>query len=144
MSVPAPLTLRNPQAVAEAAIPVLPMQEFRDAVLHTIRGGARLSAFFGRLIDGKHVKVYALLPHDEAGECTAIAAVAQDSYPSLTPECPQAHWFERELAEQFAVKPEGHPWLKPLRHHRNYRGASDLWSGQELASAIPAGTPSSM
>lgn len=120
MSSPAPLTLKNPQAVDEAAIPVLPIPVFRDTVLHTVKGGGRLSAFFGQLISGKQVKVYALLAHDEVGECTAIATVAQNSYPSLTPECPQAHWFERELAEQFAVTPEGHPWLKPLRHPANY------------------------
>jgi Ni,Fe-hydrogenase III large subunit len=37
------------------------------------------------------------------------------SYPALTPECPQAHLFEREVWEQTGVKPEGHPWLKPVR-----------------------------
>jgi Ni,Fe-hydrogenase III large subunit/Ni,Fe-hydrogenase III component G len=141
MSSPAPLTLKNPQAVDEAAIPVLPIQEFRDTVLLAIRGGARLSAFFGRLINGKQVKVYALLAHDEVGECTVIGTVVQDSYPSLTPECPQAHWFERELAEQFAIRPEGHPWLKPLRHHSNYRGTPDLWPGQDATSPIPGSYP---
>ncbi|MBI3320534.1 MAG: NADH-quinone oxidoreductase subunit C [Candidatus Omnitrophica bacterium] len=141
MSPPAPLVLKNPQSVDEAAIPVLPIQAFRDTVLLTVSGGARLSAFFGRLVDGEQVKVYALLAHDETGECAAIATVMQDSYPSLAPECPQAHWFERELAEQFAVRPEGHPWFKPLRFHRNYRGAPDLWPGRDSASPIPGGYP---
>jgi Ni,Fe-hydrogenase III large subunit len=35
----------------------------------------------------------------------------------LTPECPEVHLFEREIAEQCAVIPEGHPWLKPVRRH---------------------------
>jgi len=120
MSVSAPLTLKNPQAVDEAAIPVLPIHEFHNMVLLMIRGGARLSAFFGRSLNGKQMKVYALLAQDEVGECPVIATVMQDSYPSLTPECPQAHWFERELAEQCAITPERHPWLKPLRDHRYY------------------------
>jgi Ni,Fe-hydrogenase III large subunit/Ni,Fe-hydrogenase III component G len=141
MNSPAPLVIRNPQAVDEAAIPVLPMQAFRDIVRLTINEGARLSAFFGQLIDGNQVKVYALLAHDEIGECTVVATVMPDSYPALTPECPQAHWFERELAEQFAIRPEGHPWLKPLRHHRNYRGTPDLWPGQDAASPIPGNYP---
>jgi Ni,Fe-hydrogenase III large subunit/Ni,Fe-hydrogenase III component G len=141
MNSPTLLTLRNPQAVDEATIPVIPIQEFRDTVLLTIRGGARLSALFGQLISGQQVKVYALLAYDETGECAAMATVMRDAYPSLTPECPQAHGFERELAEQFAVKPEGHPWLKPLRHHRNDRGMPDLWPGQDAASPIPGSYP---
>ena len=36
---------------------------------------------------------------------------------------PQAHWFEREIAEQWGVRPEGHPWLKPIRFHKSYRGS---------------------
>lgn len=38
-----------------------------------------------------------------------------DSYPSLTPEFPFFHCFEREIFEQFNLKPAGHPWLKPMR-----------------------------
>jgi hypothetical protein len=33
------------------------------------------------------------------------------SYPSLTPDHPCAHLFERELWEQTGVLPDGHPWL---------------------------------
>ncbi|MBI4597423.1 MAG: NADH-quinone oxidoreductase subunit C [Candidatus Omnitrophica bacterium] len=112
------MILKNPQAVDEAALPVLPIQEFRSTVLRAVLEGARLSAFFGRFINGK-VKLYALLAHDETGECTAIATIVQDAYPSLTPECPQAQGFEREVAEQFAIRAEGHPWLKPVRSHRS-------------------------
>jgi Ni,Fe-hydrogenase III large subunit len=35
--------------------------------------------------------------------------------------------FEREIAEQWGVKPEGHPWLKPVRFHDCYRPAHELW-----------------
>ena len=48
-----------------------------------------------------------------------------DQYPALTPECPQAHLFEREIAEQYGVRPEGHPWLKPVRFHHSYRPCYD-------------------
>lgn len=112
--------MRNPQAVADDAIPVAPMPAFRDTVLRAVNGGARLSAFFGRCLQEPAVKIYALLSDDEPGTCTAVATMAQGAYPSLTPECPQAHWFERELAEQCAVTPEGHPWLKPVRDHRRH------------------------
>ena len=37
------------------------------------------------------------------------------NYPSLTPDCPAAQGFEREIFEQWGIRPEGHPWLKPIR-----------------------------
>jgi Ni,Fe-hydrogenase III large subunit len=43
------------------------------------------------------------------------STVAAESVPSLTLLCPQASLFEREIAEQFGLSFEGHPWLKPVR-----------------------------
>ena len=46
------------------------------------------------------------------------ARVVGDALSSRSrPTVPQAHLFEREIAEQCGVVPEGHPWLKPLRRH---------------------------
>ncbi|MFI5461379.1 MAG: NADH-quinone oxidoreductase subunit C, partial [Isosphaerales bacterium] len=50
-----------------------------------------------------------------------------DRFPSLTPDCPQVHLFERELAEQYGVRPEGHPWFKPVRYHASCRPGHDAW-----------------
>jgi len=36
------------------------------------------------------------------------SASVTDRYPSLTPDCPQALLFEREIAEQWGIVPEGH------------------------------------
>ncbi|HQO10063.1 MAG TPA: NADH-quinone oxidoreductase subunit C [Clostridiales bacterium] len=38
---------------------------------------------------------------------------------SLTPEFPQLHIFEREIAENFGITFEGHPWAKPVRYSEN-------------------------
>ena len=37
------------------------------------------------------------------------------AYPALTPDCPAAHYFEREIREQYGIEPKDHPWLKPVR-----------------------------
>ena len=58
---------------------------------------------------------------------STTAASTCDAYAALTPRCPQAHWFERELAEQLGVRPEGHPWLKPIRYHASHREGHDAW-----------------
>ena len=44
--------------------------------------------------------------------------------------------FEREIAEQYGILPEGHPWLKMVRYHANYRGRPDLF-GNNYAEEIP-------
>ena len=60
-----------------------------------------------------------------------------DSYPSLTPLSPQAQAFEREIAEQFGLKPLGHPWMKRLRYHASWTGR-DAWAGKAGEPILPA------
>jgi Ni,Fe-hydrogenase III large subunit len=67
--------------------------------------------------DTDRLRLMAILADDERGELTALSAVTGARYPSLTPDCPQASRFERELSEQCGVMPEGHPWLKAVRRH---------------------------
>src|SRR6185503_1780646 len=62
-------------------------------------------------------RLVAVLADDGRGELGGLSTRVRDRYPALTPDCPQAHVFEREIAEQCSVEPEGHPWLKPLRRH---------------------------
>ncbi len=60
-------------------------------------------------------RLLAALADDRGGEIGLFAADVTGSYPALTPECPSAHYFEREIFEQFEIEPTGHPWLKPVR-----------------------------
>ena len=43
---------------------------------------------------------------------------AARGWPSITPLWPEAHLFEREIHERWGLQPEGHPWLKAVRGHR--------------------------
>jgi hypothetical protein len=45
--------------------------------------------------------------------------------------------FEREIAEQYGIRPEGHPWLKMVRYHPNYRGWK-MCSAMTTAKIFPA------
>src|SRR5207247_6947806 len=42
---------------------------------------------------------------------------------------------ERELAEQWAVTPEGHPWLFPIRFHPSYIGG-DVWGREAIQVGV--------
>jgi Ni,Fe-hydrogenase III large subunit len=44
-----------------------------------------------------------------------MSAPRGEGYPSLTAADPSVALFERELFEITGIRPEGHPWLKPLR-----------------------------
>ncbi len=108
--------LRNPQAIPEQEIPVVSIAEFRTGILSAVAAGGRLVALFGHPMGESGVKLCAILADDEAGEFAVVATAVKDRYPALTPDCPQAQEFERELAEQCGLTPEGHPWLKPVRN----------------------------
>jgi Ni,Fe-hydrogenase III large subunit len=109
-------SLRNGQAVAEHNIPVAPeIASLLDAVAEQCREGRRLANFFGRRADHQTLKLYAVVSDDKANLLWIGAATVGTSFPSLTPRCPQAHLFEREIFEQFGCRPQGHPWLKPVR-----------------------------
>jgi Ni,Fe-hydrogenase III large subunit len=102
-------------SIARAALPDLEWGELEDALLSGVSLGLRVVAYFGAE-DARGVRLYLVLA-DDAGSEVAIGTtrVAAADFPSLTPRCAQVHLFEREIAEQYGIRPAGHPWLKPLR-----------------------------
>ena len=115
----------NAQAIPLQAVPVLSPDEFRALCLDRCARGLRISSL-------------SALPNATPGSAEAgevLAVLADDSNASLelarmripgdrrcaalSTELPQAQAFERELHEEHGVYPLGHPWLKPLRRHRD-------------------------
>jgi len=133
------LSLQNGEAAKIEEVPHLGFDEFREAVLSGIQAGARLSALFGRPSTKDALELFSVLAHGRTGEVSILATEVGRSYPALTPDCATAHWFEREIAEEWAVRPEGHPWLKPIRFHRPYRPGPSPWAteGHEI---VPGST----
>lgn len=120
-------------------IEILSLDSFRAEVLRCCRGGGRLVNLFGSPENNGDVRLFALLGMDDDAALelvSAMVAAGESKYQALTPELPQAQSFEREIAEQWAIMPEGHPWLKPLRYHTNYRRVKDIWPGIS-AKTIP-------
>jgi len=109
--------LRNRRAIPWSSIPLEPVERFRESVTEAVGRGWRIVSFFGMPDDGGGTRLVTILADDGEGALGVTSAVVEDRYPSLASLCPQAHGFEREIAEQCAVVPEGHPGLKPLRRH---------------------------
>ncbi len=111
------LGLRNRRTMPLRAIPRETEADFRRTVVEAIAAGWRLVALFGMPETHGQTRLLAILADDGAGTLGATTTVVGERYPALTPECPEAHLFEREIAEQCGVIPTGHPWLKPVRRH---------------------------
>lgn len=109
------LGLRNGEAVAFEDIPELPVREWRNAILAAVDGGARVAALFA----SSARELTAVLAHDGASRLSVTRAhLAEPRYPSLSGDCPQVSLFERSIAEEVGIHPDGHPWLKPVRFSR--------------------------
>jgi Ni,Fe-hydrogenase III large subunit len=116
--------MRNGQALPLAEVPELTVAEFRAEIIRGVRGGKRLAC----LCADRELRLYAVLAGDREGQLWAgRTRLDAPSYAAITPECPQAHLFERELAEQFGIKPEGHPWFKPVRFQDSWVEGRDAW-----------------
>ena len=147
MAAPVPATPRvevletwNGVAVDVRDVPVLSVERFRAVVLEVLRAGGRLAALFGRPA-GDRVRLVAVLADDPEGKLGLLSTDVQDAYPALTPEAPSAQGFERELAEQLGIRPEGHPWLKPLRFEPPRRDAPDAFGRKDPRATLPGEYP---
>ncbi len=109
----------NGSAVERRDIPVLPTGDFQQIVADAITAGGRVTSMFGEQTSAAgEVAVTAVLADDADGTLGLLSTLVRGSWPSLASECPSLQGFERELYEQYGIRPEGHPWLKPLRFER--------------------------
>ena len=107
--------LANGTSLPWANVPEWPAPDFVRVTADELTRGARLCAWLG-VPDNDRVHLVAVLAFDaDTTLAVARSAAFKGSYPALTTMHPQAHLFEREVWEQHGVKPDGHPWLKPVR-----------------------------
>ena len=132
--------LRNAEPVRLKDVPVIGVVDFRNHVLADVGQGGRIVAFYGQPGARDSVRLTCVIAHENAGHLALWVTEVKAGYQALTPECPQAHWFERELAEQWNLRPEGHPWLKPIRFHASYRAPSETTRNRALTSPEPGVT----
>ncbi|MBF0301846.1 MAG: NADH-quinone oxidoreductase subunit C [Desulfamplus sp.] len=131
----------NGVAISRRDLPHLTFDDFRENALKLVRNNAKVVHFFGYEDDSKEssqngnggkIKLLALFRtnrvyRDRRYTLFAATCNAPDAYPSLTSECEPFHLFEREIAEQFGIVPDGHPWLKMVRYHPNSQGKPDAF-----------------
>ena len=126
------LEISNGVAVPRERIPHLPFDQFRREALDIVGNGGMVVHFFAYQ-EGDGVKLMAILRQENL---LVAGCDAPDAYPALSSQCEPFHMFEREIAEQFGIRPEGHPWLKMVRYHPNFTNRADIF-GNTYADDIP-------
>jgi len=126
------LEILNGVAVPRERIPNLTFDSFRQEALDIANNGGKVVHYFAYQ-DGDAVKLLAVIRNDKL---LVAGCDAPDTYPAMSNQCEPFHMFEREIAEQFGIRPEGHPWLKMVRYHPNYVNKTDIFSNN-YADDIP-------
>jgi len=128
------LEISNGEKLSRDQIPHLPFDDFSKNVLSIVKDGGKVVQYFAYPDnETSSLKLMAVLRTDKL---LAAGCDAPESYESFTKTCEQFHMFEREIAEQYAIKPEGHPWLKMVRYHPNYLNKPDVF-GNDYKEDIP-------
>jgi Ni,Fe-hydrogenase III large subunit len=123
---PDPLAIvRNGLAMARRTVPELSAAAFRQTLLDAVSAGQRVVSLFANPV-GKELEICLVLANDPQAEfrVAATRVPAGAAWQSLTPDCPQIHLFEREMAEQCGLALVGHPWAKPVRFQAPLAGAA--------------------
>jgi len=119
--------MQNGGSLPFSRVPVVPITGFRRMVAEEAADGAEIASLFAAPGSPRDFLLVAVLSDPSTGVMRVAAALVEKSWPSLTPDCEAAHLFEREIAEQYNLRPQGHPWLKPVKYQ------------PPMPSAVPGG-----
>jgi len=124
----------NGKAVAWGDVPRLSPDDFFQALSRSVERGWRVVSYFAMPEkEGRHT-LCCLLAYKAKGQLGVMSTeITGRTFPSLAGTCPQVQIFEREIAEQFGLVPEGHPWFKPVRFHATLNGNPNPWGHEDRA-----------
>lgn len=120
-----PSSVRNANACDLANVHATDFDGFRETILDAVDRGARVSALFARPAAQGNFRLYVVLAGGNGVALEMCSTEVAKRFPSLTPECAELHLFEREMAEQWGIHPEGHPGLAPVRYLRSPRASGN-------------------
>ena len=131
------LKIENGIAMQRASIPEISYDQFFSTLSEFVNNDGFIVQFFAYKDADKH-KLIAVVRNSEL---YVTSTKVGSSFQSLTSHSSEKfHMFEREIAEQFGLKPDGHPWLKMVRYHENYSGKEDVF-GNDYTKEIPGNYP---
>lgn len=108
-------TTHNTKAISVEALLTLPIEEFCQTVLDHTEQGWRVICYFGIPVT-QGVRLVMVLASQSGPELGLVSSISSESVlPSIAGFRPKLQLYEREIAEQFGLRFEPHPWFKPVR-----------------------------
>jgi Ni,Fe-hydrogenase III large subunit len=131
------LRVTNGQIVPRAEIPRLSFAQFSRLLADFVNYGGFIVQLFAYEEDGE-TRLLAVVRNSEL---YVLETVVEEEFVSLTLSGgPKFSMFEREIAEQYGLRPSGQPWLKMVRYHPNYTDRPDVF-GNDYQIDIPGNYP---
>lgn len=131
------LKIENGVAIDRESIPQVSFEQFFTTLSEFVKNEGFIVQFFAYKGENNHNLVAVV----RNSELYVISTQVGKSFQSLTRNASEKfHMFEREIAEQFGITPDGHPWLKMVRYHENYSGGEDVF-GNDYKEKIPGNYP---
>ncbi|KGO35479.1 MAG: hydrogenase [Desulfoprunum sp.] len=128
------LQIANGEVVRRADIPDVSVETFGMTLAEFVKNGGFVVQFFA-FAESEVTRLLAVVRNDKLF-VTSCEVGAE--FPSLTGWVSEKfHLFEREIAEQYGIRPTAHPWLKMVRYHPNYSGAADVFGNDYAKDEIP-------
>jgi Ni,Fe-hydrogenase III large subunit len=131
------LQIKNGEKISRADIPQLSFADFSKALIDIADNDGYIVQFFAYK-EGDKNKLLAVVRQE--ANLYVVGSEVDQTFASLTASNEKFHMFEREIAEQYGLKPEDHPWLKLVRYHANYQGNPDAF-GNDYKEEIPGNYP---
>ncbi len=118
----------NGRAIALGETPRLSPDDFFQTLGRSVGQGWRVVSYFAMPEKEDSHTFCCVLAYKVKGQLGVMATeIRGKTFPSLAVACPQVQLFEREIAEQFGLIPENHPWFKPVRFHGTLNGRPNPW-----------------
>ncbi len=131
------LQIHNGEVIKRPAIPLLSFDKFAEVLTDFINRNGFIVQFFA-YPQNRENRLLAVLRNKQL---YITSCTVKESFDSLTASASEKfHMFEREIAEQYGITPQNHPWLKMVRYHANYRNVPDVF-GNDYAVDIPGEYP---
>jgi len=127
------LQIKNGEVVDRRRIPHVNFARFFRIMTDFVANNGYIVQLFAYAEEGRS-KLLAVV---RASNLYVITTEVDDEFPSLTFTIgTKFHMFEREIAEQYGIRPAGHPWLKMVRYHANTTTRPDVF-GNDYNVDIP-------
>jgi Ni,Fe-hydrogenase III large subunit len=128
-------TFANGESLLTKDIPEIALDTFLQSIVDLTGLGWRISSYFG-VPDREGVALWCVLAGGNA-RLGVYRSRVEGRLPGITSVCPEAHLFEREIAEQCGIPVDDHPWFKPVRYQRSGRPAYDAWERSHDDAILP-------